>query len=82
MTTRKAGERTLRYKMIFPAKIVGEPIMTNLSRDFGISFNMVRGRITEKGAWLTLDITGSPKNIERALLSLREREVKVELVKE
>lgn len=71
-----------RYKMTFPAKIVGEPIMTNLSQDFGVTYNMVRGRITDKGAWLTVELGGLPKNLERALAFLRERGVEVQPVKE
>ena len=70
--------RKSRYKMTFPAKIVGEPIMTKLSNDFDVSYNMVRGRITEKGAWLEVELIGSAKNIARALKFLDERGVAVQ----
>jgi ABC-type methionine transport system ATPase subunit len=66
-----------RYKMTFPAKIVGEPIMTKLSNDFDVSYNMMRGRITDKGAWLEVELLGAPKNIERALKFLAERGVTI-----
>ncbi len=74
----KDARNTVRYKMTFPAKIVGEPIMTKLSNDFGVSYNMMRGRITDKGAWLEVELIGSAKNIERALKFLGERGVAVE----
>jgi ABC-type methionine transport system ATPase subunit len=73
-----ASRATLRRKLTFPAKIVGEPIMTNLSNDFGVTYNMVRGRITDKGAWLTVDLQGSAKNLEQAVAFLEERGVKIE----
>ena len=74
----KNGKKSVRFKMTFPAKIVGEPIMTKLSNDFGVSYNMMRGRITEKGAWLEVELIGAGKNIERALKFLQERGVSVQ----
>ena len=73
----KDGKKSPRFKMTFPAKIVGEPIMTKLSNDFGVSYNMMRGRITDKGAWLEVELIGAAKNIERALRFLEERGVAV-----
>ncbi len=73
----KETKRSEKFKMTFPAKIVGEPIMTKLSHDFGVSYNMIRGRITDKGAWLDVELIGAKKNIERALVFLGERGVAV-----
>jgi len=77
MAAKDAG-KSVRYKMTFPAKIVGEPIMTKLSNEFGVSYNMMRGRITDKGAWLEVELLGGAKNIERALKFLEERGVSVQ----
>ena len=73
----KDARKSERFKMTFPAKIVGEPIMTKLSHDFGVSYNMIRGRITDKGAWLDVELIGAKKNIERALEFLAERGVTI-----
>ena len=73
----KDAKKSSRFKMTFPAKIVGEPIMTKLSHDFGVSYNMIRGRITDKGAWLEVELIGAGKNIERALKFLEERGVTI-----
>jgi ABC-type methionine transport system ATPase subunit len=73
----KEVKKSEKFKMTFPAKIVGEPIMTKLSHDFGVSYNMIRGRITDKGAWLDVELHGTKKNIERALEFLGERGVTV-----
>jgi ABC-type methionine transport system ATPase subunit len=75
--TLKESRKSEKYKMTFPAKIVGEPIMTKLSHDFGVSYNMIRGRITDKGAWLDVELLGAKKNIERALEFLKERGVTI-----
>ena len=73
--TPKESRKSEKFKMTFPAKIVGEPIMTKLSHDFGVSYNMIRGRITDKGAWLDVELLGGKKNIEKALEFLKERGV-------
>jgi ABC-type methionine transport system ATPase subunit len=73
----KESKRSEKFKLTFPAKIVGEPIMTKLSHDFGVSYNMIRGRITDKGAWLDVELLGAKKNIERALDVLKERGVTI-----
>jgi ABC-type methionine transport system ATPase subunit len=73
----KDSKKSEKFKMTFPAKIVGEPIMTKLSHDFGVSYNMIRGRITDKGAWLDVELLGLKKNIERALAFLAERGVTI-----
>ena len=73
----KESKKSERFKMTFPAKIVGEPIMTKLSHDFGVSYNMIRGRITDKGAWLDVELIGAKKNIDRALEFLKERGVTI-----
>ena len=77
MSAKEAKKSSERFKMTFPAKIVGEPIMTKLSHDFGVSYNMIRGRITDKGAWLDVELLGGKKNIEKALEFLAERGVTV-----
>ena len=73
----KEVRKSEKFKMTFPAKIVGEPIMTKLSHDFGVSYNMIRGRITDKGAWLDVELLGAKKNIDRALDFLKERGVTI-----
>jgi ABC-type methionine transport system ATPase subunit len=75
--TPKESKKSEKFKMTFPAKIVGEPIMTKLSHDFGVSYNMIRGRITDKGAWLDVELIGAKKNIDRALEFLKERGVTI-----
>ena len=75
--TSKESKKSEKFKMTFPAKIVGEPIMTKLSHDFGVSYNMIRGRITDKGAWLDVELLGAKKNIDHALDFLKERGVTI-----
>lgn len=72
------GKKTVRCKMTFPRKVVGDPIMHRLWTEFNVVSNTVRGRITEKGAWLEVELIGAPKAIEKALAYLSEQGVAVE----
>ena len=64
--------------MTFPAKIIGQPIIHRLSREIKVVPNISRGRITEKSAWLEIELLGNRTNISRALRYLKSRGVKVE----
>lgn len=59
--------KTIRFTMTFPKKIVGEPVMHTLSVEHHVVHNTMRGRITEKGAWLEVELVGTAKNIEGAV---------------
>lgn len=74
----KEAQKVARFKMTFPEKTIGEPIIYKLSHDLDVAPNILRGRITDKNAWLELELVGSAKNIEKALKFLQERGVKID----
>ena len=74
----KETTRTARFKMTFPERILGEPIMHKLSRDLNVVPNIMRGRITEKNAWLEVEIVGTQKNIDKAVRYLADKDVTVQ----
>jgi hypothetical protein len=73
--TAKEAKKTIRCKMTFPQKVVGQPVMHKLWSDFKVVSNTMRGRITEKGAWLEVELVGSPKGLDAALKFLGEQGV-------
>ena len=74
----KDSKRSRQYKMSFPQKLVSEPIMHHLSSTFKVVPNIIRGRITEKGATLDVKLTGSPKALADALAYLQQQGVGVQ----
>jgi ABC-type methionine transport system ATPase subunit len=70
-------QKSVRFKMTFPENILGEPIIHRLSHDLDVVPNIMRGRITEKSAWLEVELVGPVKSIEKALKYLGERGVTV-----
>lgn len=75
-----ASRKTLRIKMIIPKGIVGKPIMHTLGEKFHLVHNTILGRITVKGAWLDVEVSGNAGNIDKALAYLGELGVAVEKV--
>lgn len=71
----KEAKKTLRFKMSFPQRVIGDPLMHRLSRTLNVVPNILRGRITGKSAWLEVELVGSQKNIDRALTFLRNEGV-------
>jgi ABC-type methionine transport system ATPase subunit len=70
-----SGRQSLKLKLTFPEKVLGDPIIHPLSKDFDVVPNILRGRITDKNAWLELEMIGTGKNLERARKFLTERGV-------
>jgi ABC-type methionine transport system ATPase subunit len=78
----KETRRSKLFKMSFPQKLVSEPIMHHLSSTFKVVPNIIRGRITEKGAALDVKLTGSAKAIAEALAYLADQGVGVQALTE
>ncbi len=74
----KEAKKTVRCKMTFPQKVVGQPVMHKLWSDFKVVSNTMRGRITEKGAWLEVELVGAPKNLDAALKFLADQGVSIQ----
>ncbi|HEX7897721.1 MAG TPA: NIL domain-containing protein [Planctomycetota bacterium] len=73
----RESKRSRLFKMSFPQKLVSEPIMHRISSEFKVIPNIIRGRITEKGATLDVRLTGSPKSLADALAYLADQGVGV-----
>ena len=71
----KEARQSLKLKLTFPEKVLGDPIIHTISHDFDVVPNILRGRITDKNAWLEVEMIGSAKNLERARKFLVERGV-------
>ena len=70
-----SARRSLKLKLTFPEKVLGDPIIHTLSKQFDVVPNILRGRITGKNAWLEVELMGSDPNLKRARKFLEERGV-------
>ena len=69
---------TLRLKLTFPKKVLGDPIIHKISHDLGVVPNILRGRITEKNAWLEIELQGPAKDLAKVRKYLEEKNVEIE----
>ncbi len=74
----KEAQKVARLKLTFPEKTIGEPLIYKLSHDLEVQPNILRGRITEKSAWLEVELVGSEKNLDKALKFLADKGVTIQ----
>ena len=71
-----------KFIITFPKDLVKEPWNYNLITRFEIIPNIVAGTISEDSAILGYEFDGEEKNVERAIVYLRDKGVQVEAVDE
>ena len=76
----KTAQKSTRYRMTFPEQMLGEPIIYKISHDFEVIPNIMRGRITDKSAYLEVELVGTPKNTDKALKYLADHGVTVQKI--
>ena len=72
------------YRLQFTGNSVGKPFMSRVSRDFKVDLNVLFGNITELQGVpygnLIVEFSGEPSEIEQALSSIRDSNIKIEEV--
>ncbi|MEL3906182.1 MAG: methionine ABC transporter ATP-binding protein [Treponema sp.] len=70
------------YTLRFSGELTSEPVLSRISRDYGIEFNICAGGMQKVGGTvvgtLFVDIDGSPENMEKAFAYLNQNGIKVE----
>lgn len=63
----------------FPHKLVDQPIVYKLVKDYDLSFNILKASVTpEEEGLLVLELSGEKKNYEQGVKYLKEAGVKVQ----
>lgn len=68
----------LRARLVFPERLVREPIIARLARRFEVEPSIRRAAIDERSGWMLCEIAGEPPEVEGALAWLDEQGVEVE----
>ncbi len=66
------------YQLIFPQKLIKEPLMFMVARDHNLLLNIRRAKITAQAGEATVEFEGESKDIEAAEKILRSNGVEVE----
>lgn len=67
-----------RLFLTFPQKILGEPLIYTLGKDYDVIPNIQGATITAEQGIMALELEGAPQAIEAAVDFLRSKEVKVD----
>jgi len=68
--------------LTFPQTLVKEPILWKIGQEYQVVTNIRGASITEEVALLALMLEGEPDNLDKAIVFLEERGVKVETLEE
>ncbi len=68
--------------LTFPQTLVKEPILWKIGQEYQVVTNIRGASITEEVALLALMLEGEPDNLDKAIVFLGERGVKVEILEE
>ena len=70
------------YTLRFSGELTSEPVLSKISRDYGIEFNICAGGMQKVGetvvGTLFVDINGSSENMQKAFAYLNQKGIKVE----
>lgn len=68
------------FHLVFPQKLIKEPIMYLAARDNNLLLNIRRARITHEAGEATIEFEGNQADIDRAEKTMREKGVGVDPV--
>lgn len=66
--------------LIFPQKLIKEPVIYTMAKKYDVVPNIRRARVTENTGEVTLELSGTQENLEKARTYLEKMGVKFEPV--
>jgi len=69
-----------RVTLTFPQELIKEPVIFRMAKQFDLVPNIRRAKVTETVGEVTLELSGSDKNLKTAIKHLEQLGVKVEPV--
>jgi ABC-type methionine transport system ATPase subunit len=74
-----SGAQTrVKLYLTYPSRLVREPLIYELSRNFDLVFNIRQASVNEEIGIIAIELDGAGDAIERGIVWLRERGVTVE----
>lgn len=75
---KKMAKRQMMFT--FPQKLIKEPIIYNLGRQFRVVTNIRRADVSEDKGWVVLELEGEEKDIEQGIAWVTTKGVRVDPV--
>lgn len=73
-------KQIIRIELIFPDKLIKEPVVFTAGKKFSIIPNIIRAEVTEKTGEIELELEGVVKNLERGIRYFKNKGIKVKLI--
>ncbi len=67
-----------KVHLVFPQKLIKEPVIYTMAKKYGVIPNIRRAKITEKVGEVTLELSGTKADLDKARQYLEKAGVKVE----
>ena len=64
--------------LVFPQKLIKKPVIFTMAKKYNVVPNIRRARVTETVGEVTLELSGTKENLEKARKYLEKSSVKVE----
>ena len=71
-----------RFHLTFPERLISEPVIHRVGKDFNLVTNIRRANIEERSAWVILEMDGADGDIARAVAWLAEQGLQVNRIDE
>lgn len=68
----------VKLYLTYPSRLVREPLIYTLSRNFDLKFNIRGASVNEEVGIIAIELDGAPESIERGIAWLRAQGVTVE----
>jgi ABC-type methionine transport system ATPase subunit len=75
---RASRETRVKLYLTYPSRLVREPLIYKLSRQFDLVFNIRQASVSEEVGIIAIELDGPAEAIERGIAWLREQGVTVE----
>ncbi len=67
-----------RFHLTFPREQISEPVMSNVAKQFDVSFSIRRASVDVQAGWMDLQMEGNDEEIERAIAYIQSQGVRVD----
>lgn len=71
-----------RVKLLFPQRLVKEPILFTIAKRYDVIPNIRRARVTDSVGEMMLELEGDEENLEQGIEALRAQGVEVEYIED
>ena len=68
------------YKLIFPQRLIREPVMFTMAKNYDIMPNIRRARVTDTFGEMVVELEGTEENIGKALQAMSSQGVEIESI--